>query len=63
MTSLKNWLDRLLGRDKGTAEDASATMGEPTEAMTAGTADEAEMGAPARDEGVDRERMPPPGTG
>ena len=61
MTSLKNWLDRLLGRDKGTAEDASATMGEPTDAMTAGTADDA-MGMPTRDDGVDRERMPPPGT-
>ena len=62
MTSLKNWLDRLLGRDKGTAEDASATMGEPTEAMTAGTADEA-MGTPTPGAGVDRERTPPPGTG
>jgi hypothetical protein len=63
MTSLKDWLDRLLGRDKGSAEDASATMGEPT-SMTSPQVDDAEEGATgARDEAVDREPMPPPGTG
>jgi hypothetical protein len=62
MSSLKNWLDRLLGRDKGTAEDVSSTTGEPTDMASprAGDVDEAPT---YRDESVDRESRPPPGTG
>jgi hypothetical protein len=61
MTSLKNWLDRLLGRDKESVDHAATEMREPMAPERSSDVEDAATAA--RDEGVDREPMPPPGTG
>jgi len=57
MTSVKDWLDKLLRRDRGTGEDAAATMGERPEATTPGVGD-VEGGMSSTDDDMP-EREPP----
>ena len=63
MTSVKDWLDKLLGRDRGSGEDAAATMGERPEATTPGAGGVEGGMSSTQDDMPEREPPPPASSG